>query len=124
MSPSQCKSTAARNARRICFVPDSLRLQREEKDDLLFQRIDVLRVGARVGARLNNSLVGGTVGLLLGLVGGAVLDALDDVDRSDPGLTAGSLPAQLLDSESGLGWEQLSPATTRSNGIFPRINKI
>ena len=73
------------------------------KDDLVFQRIDVFRLNARGGGRLKNSLVGGTVGLLIGILGGAVLDALDDVDRSDPGANNGKLAGATVGFGIGAG---------------------
>jgi hypothetical protein len=64
---------------------------RHGKNESVFQRSDVLRVNARGGGRLKNALVGGSIGLAIGLLGGAVLDALDDVDRTDPGSNNGKL---------------------------------
>ena len=72
------------------FSDQTISLKRG-KDDLVFQRIDVFRVNARGGGRLKNSLAGATFGLLIGIIGGAVVDALDDVDRSDSGANNGKL---------------------------------
>src|SRR5262245_21561410 len=64
---------------------------RHRKTESVFHRSDVLRVNARGGGRLKNALVGGSIGLAIGLLGGAVSDALDDVDRTDPGSNNGKL---------------------------------
>jgi hypothetical protein len=84
------------------FSEQSISLRRG-KDDLVFARPDVLRVGARGGGRRNNALIGGTVGVLLGLVGGAVVDALDDVDRTDPGANSGKLGGAVVGFGIGAG---------------------
>lgn len=76
---------------------------RRGKQELMFPRTDVLRVGLRGGGRLGNSLIGLTIGALAGLATGAVVDAIDDVDRSDSGSNNGKISAAFAGLGIGAG---------------------
>src|SRR5262245_11514979 len=92
----------------VAFSEQTISLRRGQ-NELLFQRSDVLRVNAGGGGRLKNALVGGTVGLLIGVLGGAVLDALDDVDRTDPGSNNGKLAGTAVGLGIGAGVGAIFP---------------
>jgi hypothetical protein len=90
------------------FSDQAISLKRG-KDELLLQRSDILRVNARGGGRRTNALVGGIVGLVIGFLGGAVVDALDDVDRTDPGSNNGKISAAAVGFGIGAGVGAIFP---------------
>jgi hypothetical protein len=79
---------------------DSISIRRDQQE-FVFKRDDISRIS--VQERLRKSLVLGSVGAVVGFGLGAVVDYLDDVDRTDPGSNNGKLSATGVGFGIGFG---------------------